>query len=70
MRKCGKWIIVLIAFDEPDLEPQVIKEFIPAHENEQLAAFLRGGELVAVLEDEDESIVEGCRRGFEKQLLR
>ena len=65
----GKWIIVLVAYDDADLEPQVIKELIPAREDEQLAALLRGGELVAVVEDIEE-VAEGCRLEFEKQCLR
>lgn len=65
----GKWIIVLVAYDDMDLEPQVIKELIPANEDEQLAALLRGGELVAVVDDIEE-VAEGCRREFEKQCLR
>jgi hypothetical protein len=69
MTNVGKWIIVLVAHEGTDLEPHVLKELIPADENEQLAALLRGGELVAVVEDSEE-IAEGCRREFEKQCLR
>ena len=65
-----KWVIVLIAFDEPDMTPQVIKECIPADENEKLAAFLRGGELLDVLWENDESVVEGYRQQVEKKCLR
>jgi hypothetical protein len=71
MNAATKWIIVLIAFDDPDLPPQVIKERIPRHENEHLAAFLRGGELLDVLSgDEDESTVEGYREELERMCLR
>ena len=67
----GKWIIVLLAYDDPELgiEPEVIKEAIADTEDEQLAALLRGGELVAVVEDTEE-VAEGCRRDYEKQCLR
>ena len=67
----GKWIIVLLAYDDPELglEPEVIKELIADNEDEQLAALLRGGELVAVVED-TEDVAEGCRRDYEKQCLR
>ena len=69
MNTAGKWIIVLVAFDDSDLEPEVIKEFIPLNENEHLAALCRGGQLLAVIED-NEAIAEGCRREYEKQCLR
>jgi hypothetical protein len=68
--KSGKWIIVLVAHDDPDLEPQVLKEFIPQDENEHLAALLRGGELIATLVDEPEGDAEMLRREIEKQSLR
>lgn len=70
METAGKWIIVLVAFEDSATDPQVLKEWIPADENEQLAAFLRGGELLEVLGDETESTAEGCRRDIEKQCLR
>jgi hypothetical protein len=66
----SKWIIVLVAFDDPALDPEVIKERIGADEDEEVAAFLRGGELVAVMADESEEVVEGFRREVEKQCLR
>jgi hypothetical protein len=69
-QQLSKWIILLVAFDDPDLDPEVIKERIAADEDEDLAAFLRGGELVAVMADEDELVVEGFRREVEKQCLR
>lgn len=65
-----KWVIVLIAFDDPDLPPQVIKECIPAHEDDHLAAFLRGGELLDVIRENDEAVVEGYRLQVEKKCLR
>ena len=69
-QQLSKWIILLVAFDDPELEPEVIKERIGADEDEELAAFMRGGELVAVMGDEDEATVEGFRREVEKQCLR
>ena len=69
-RQLSKWVIVLVAFDDPEMDPEVIKERIGADEDEELAAFLRGGELVAVMADEDEAVVEGFRREVEKQCLR
>ena len=69
MSTAGKWIILLIAFDDCEIEPHVIKERIGADENEELAALCRGGELIAVLDDEEE-IAEAYRLEFEKQCLR
>jgi hypothetical protein len=66
----GKWILVLVAYDDEDLEPQVLKERLARDEDEQLAAFLRGGELVAVLGDDNEAIVEAHRVAVEKECLR
>jgi len=71
MKPTTKWIMVLIAFDDPDLEPRVIKERLPAREDEQMAAFLRGGELLDVISgDEDPSAVEGYRQELERNCLR
>jgi hypothetical protein len=70
MRNEDKWIIVLVAYDDPGLEPEVLKERIGSNEDPQLAAFLRGGELVAVLNDEEEELAEDYRREIEKQSLR
>jgi hypothetical protein len=71
MNATTKWIIVLIAVDDPALPPQVIKERIPRRESEHLTAFLRGGELLDVLSgDEDESTVEGYREELEGKCLR
>lgn len=67
----GKWIILLVAFDDDDqVEPQVIKERIPDDENEHLAAFLRGGEVVVTLLDDLEEHAEALRREVEKECLR
>ena len=65
-----KWILVLVAFDDSDIEPVVIKERIDINEDEQLAALLRGGELLDVLADEEEQVIEHYRRELEKQCLR
>ena len=69
-QQLSKWVILLVAFDDPDLDAEVIKERIGADEDEEMAAFLRGAELVAVMADEDEAVVEGFRRAVEKQCLR
>jgi len=68
--KTSKWVFVLIAFDDDDLPPQVIKERISADEAEQMAAFLRGGELLDVIGDEPEAVAEGYRLQIEKKCLR
>ena len=65
-----KWIIVLVAFEDDEFEPQVLKERLQPQEDEFIAAFLRGGELLAVIRGDDEETAEGCRRDFEKQCLR
>ncbi|HZZ44528.1 MAG TPA: hypothetical protein VFE58_16450 [Tepidisphaeraceae bacterium] len=65
-----KWVIILVAHEDENLEAQVIKECIPAEEDEQLAAFLRGGELIATLPDDTEADAESLRREIEKQCLR
>lgn len=70
MNDAAKWIILLVAFEDEDFEPQVLKERIALGEDPHLAAFLRGGELLAVLGNEDETTAEGFRRDFEKQCLR
>ena len=68
--KTGKWIIALVAFDDDDLPPQVIKERISGDEDEHLAAFLRGAELLDVIGDEPEAVAEGYRLQIEKKCLR
>ena len=70
MKDAGKWIIYLVAFDDPEIAPEVLKERIPTSENEHLAAFLRGGELLDVVFEDEEVTAEGCRREFERQCLR
>jgi hypothetical protein len=42
MERSGKWIIVLVAFDDSELPPQVLKERIGINDDEQVAAFMRG----------------------------
>ena len=68
--KAHKWIIVLVAYDDAMIETRVIKERLAVDENEQLAALLRGGELVSVSEFDDEAHAEACRREVEKSTLR
>ena len=71
MRSYGKWIIVLVAFDDAEVEPCVIKEQIDDQEDPRLAAFLRGGELVDVLNEEhSEAAVEAARVAIEKKCIR
>jgi len=70
MTGANKWILVLVAFDDFDIEPVVIKERIDINDDEHLAALLRGGELLDVLADEEEEVIEHYRRELEKQCLR
>jgi hypothetical protein len=65
-----KWIIVLVAHDDPELEPRVIKERLAREDDEQLAAFLRGGTLVAVFDLDNEAAAEAQRIDIEKTCLR
>ena len=65
-----KWIIALIAFDDPDMTPQVIKECIADDDDERVAAFLRGGELLDVIIESDEDAVESYRQQVERKCLR
>ena len=70
MKTHYKWIIVLVAYDDPEIETRVIKERIAMNENEQLAALLRGGDLVAVLGFDNEAAAEANRIEIEKACLR
>ena len=70
MKTKHKWIIVLVAYDDPEIETRVIKERIAMDEDEQLAALLRGGELVAVLGFDNEAAAEANRIEAEKSCLR
>jgi hypothetical protein len=65
-----KWIIVLVAYDDPDIEARVIKERLPEEVDDQLAALLRGGALVAVIECDNESVAEAQRVEVERSCLR
>ena len=65
-----KWIVVLVAYEDPQIEARVIKERIPAEDDEQLAALLRGGDLVAVLGRDDEPAAEAQRVEVERSSLR
>ena len=65
-----KWIIVLVAYEDPEIEPRVIMERLPAEDDEQLAALLRGGELVAVIDFDNESAAESERVEVERSSLR
>ncbi len=70
MKSKFKWVVVLVAFDDDDVETSVIKERIGAGDDEQLAAFLRGGELMAVVMLDDERVAEAERVHVEKMCLR
>ena len=71
MESATKWVIFLVAFDDPEMEPQVLAERLPADEDEQLAAFMRGGHVLEVRPGSyTEAEIEMCRREFEKNCLR
>jgi hypothetical protein len=65
-----KWIVVLVAWDDPQIQPKVIKERLTVDENEQLAAFLRGGDLVAVIGFDNEPAAEAQRVEVERACFR
>ncbi len=70
MKAKSKWVVVLVAFDDNDIETLVIKERIAADEDERLAALLRGGELMAVVMLDDERVAEAERHHVEKMCMR
>ena len=71
MENGTKWVIFLVAFDDPDVEPQVLTERVPGDEDEQLSAFMRGGHVLEVRPGTyTEAEIEQCRREFEKNCLR
>jgi hypothetical protein len=70
MKAQHKWIIVLVAYDDPAIETRVIKERLAINDDEQLAALLRGGELVAVLGFDNELAAEASRIEVERSCLR
>jgi len=70
MKTIYKWVVILVAFDDDMIPPHVIKERIPADENEELAALLRGGELMAVVNVDNERVAEEERAYVEKSCLR
>ena len=70
MKAEHKWIIVLVAYDDPAIETRVIKERLAMDDDEQLAALLRGGELVAVLAFDNELAAEASRIEVERSCLR
>ena len=49
MNSAEKWVIFLVAYDDPEIEPQVLAEAIGVDEDENLAAFLRGGQVLDIL---------------------
>jgi hypothetical protein len=70
MSAAHKWIIVLVAYDDAAIETRVIKERLRRGDDEQFAAFLRGGELVSVLELDNEAAAEAERFKVEKSCLK
>ena len=71
MESASKWVIFLIAFDDPEVDPQVLAERIGMDEDEHLAAFMRGGHVLEVRPGSyNEVEIEHCRREFEKNCLR
>ncbi len=70
MRNRHKWIIILVAYDDPRIEPSVIKERLPIEDDVNLAALLRGGELVCVVGYDNEMVTEAQRIEAEKFCLR
>lgn len=65
-----KWIIVLVAYDDAAIETRVLKERIPADDDAQLAALLRGGVLVTIVGLDNETAAEAERIEVEKSSLR
>ena len=70
MKAEHKWIIVLVAYDDPAIETRVIKERLAIDDEEDLAALLRGGELVAIVGFDNELAAEASRIEAEKSCLR
>jgi hypothetical protein len=71
MESATKWVIFLVAFDDPEVEPQVLAERVPEEEDEQVSAFMRGGHVLEVRPGSyTEAEIEHCRREFEKNCLR
>jgi hypothetical protein len=70
MKAEHKWIIVLVAYDDPAIETRVVKERLAMDDDEELAALLRGGELVAVLGFDNELAAEASRIEVERSCLR
>ena len=71
MECATKWVIFLVAFDDPEVEPQVLVERVATIDDEHLAAFLRGGHVLEVRPGSyTEAEIEHCRREFEKNCLR
>ena len=65
-----KWIIVLVAYDDPAIETRVVKERLAIDEDEELAALCRGGEVVAVVGFDNELAAEASRIEVERYCLR
>lgn len=71
MESGTKWVMFLVAFDDPEVEPQVLAERVAADEDEQISAFMRGGHVLEVRPGTyTEAEIESCRRELEKNCLR
>ena len=71
MESASKWVIFLVAFDDPEVDPQVLAERVAADDDENLAAFMRGGQVLEVRPGNyTEGEIEHCRRELEKNCLR
>jgi hypothetical protein len=70
MKAEHKWIIVLVAYDDPAIETRVVKERLAMDDDEELAALLRGGVLVTVLGFDNEVAAEAGRIEVERSCLR
>jgi hypothetical protein len=71
MESASKWVIFLVAFDDPEVDPQVLAERVAADEDENLAAFMRGGQVLEVRPGSYTEVeIEHCRRELEKNCLR
>jgi hypothetical protein len=78
------WVVYFVGFDDDDkssaelnIEPRVAYEKFETTANAEqqrhdaeVAAFLRGGQVLAVVDDNDEKIVQSVAAALEKQILR
>jgi len=72
------WVIYFVGFDDSDMEPFVGFERIEtsssdAHQRQQdaqLAALLRGGQVLAVVDEDDREKAQALAAAFEREILR